>query len=156
MPDNMRRVVTSRTQDGKSVLVSDGKPPRATRLESLPELEVIDIWATDGIPQIPLDVADPTLEMSSFLPSPGGTRFRIICISPVSNYATQTNGMHSSDSVEYVIVLVGDVWLLLDSGTEIHLQAGDCVVQNGTQHAWQNRGSNTTVIAAVVLGAKLR
>jgi quercetin dioxygenase-like cupin family protein len=125
------------------------------RLENFPGLEIINLWATDDIPTIPVDESEPTIEMSSFLPSPGGTRFRIVRIAPADIHSIQADGMHSSDSTEYLVILSGEIWLHLDDGMELHLQPGDCVVQNGTRHAWHNRGSSTCAIAAVVVGAKL-
>jgi mannose-6-phosphate isomerase-like protein (cupin superfamily) len=49
---------------------------------------------------------------------------------------------------------VGEIWLILDDGAEVHLTPGDCVVQNGTQHAWHNRISEPCVMAGVTVGAK--
>ena len=62
-------------------------------------------------------------------------------------------GMHTTDSVDYGIVIAGEVFLELDNGEERLLTAGDCVVQNGTRHAWRNRSDKTVTIAFVLLGA---
>lgn len=72
----MRRVVTGLTQSGKSVFVSDGEPPRNIKPEGL-DSEIFEVWGTDGIPTIPVKEGDPTVDMSSFIPAPGGTRLRI-------------------------------------------------------------------------------
>ncbi len=148
----MRRVVTRRTQAGHSTLVSDGSPPQVISLADFPELQITDLWATDEIPSLPVDGSDPTLE-SSFLPNPGGTRFRIVQIAPTAKAETGDDGLHSSDTLEYLIIVSGEIYLTLDDGTEIHLQQGDYVVQNGTCHAWHNRGTVPCVIAAILVGA---
>ena len=67
----MKRVVTGH-KDGKSVFVSEGTPPRIVKLENVPGSEFIEIWATDEEPVIPVGPGDPTVDMSSFVPGPGG------------------------------------------------------------------------------------
>jgi len=62
-------------------------------------------------------------------------------------------GMHTSDTVDFDVVLSGEVWLELDDGKEVLLKAGECVVQNGTRHAWHNPSSEKCVVAVCVLGA---
>ena len=178
----MRRIVTGHDKSGKSVFVSDGEPPRVVRLKNLPGPDMTEIWATDDIPTIPADKGDPTVEMSSFVPGLGGTRFRISRMAPQQEIAralekgidleavrqealakfpglaeameTENIGMHTTDTVDYGIVLSGEIWLELDDGAEVNLKPGDCVVQNGTRHAWRNKGSETCVMVFVMVGAK--
>ena len=152
MKKNVRRIVTRRTRDGTSVVVSDGSPPRVMTVESLPYLEVTDLWATDDIPTLPEEQTDPTVGMWSLLPSLGGTRFRIVRISPADINQFEDKGLHSSDTMEYLVIVSGEVWLQLEDGTEIHLHQGDCVVQHGTRHTWSNRSSTDCLMAAVVVG----
>jgi quercetin dioxygenase-like cupin family protein len=61
--------------------------------------------------------------------------------------------MHTTDSVDYVVVLDGQVWLELDDGKLTHLRAGDTVVQNGTRHAWRNLADEPVTLAVVQVGA---
>jgi quercetin dioxygenase-like cupin family protein len=63
-------------------------------------------------------------------------------------------GMHTTDTVDFDVVLSGEVYLELDDGAEVLLKAGDCVVQNGTRHAWHNRSSQNCVVAVAIVGAK--
>jgi len=63
-------------------------------------------------------------------------------------------GMHTTDTVDFDVVLSGEVYLELDDGAEVFLKPGDCVVQNGTRHAWHNRSSQNCVIAVALLGAE--
>jgi mannose-6-phosphate isomerase-like protein (cupin superfamily) len=63
-------------------------------------------------------------------------------------------GMHTTDTLDYDIVLDGEIWLELDDGAEVHLQQGDLVVQCGTRHAWRNRGARPATMAFVLVGAR--
>ena len=60
--------------------------------------------------------------------------------------------MHRTDSVDYAIILTGEIYMLLDN-EDVHLKASDVVVQRGTNHAWSNCGSETCVIAFVLIDA---
>ena len=62
-------------------------------------------------------------------------------------------GMHTTDTIDFEVVLDGEVWLELDDGVEVHLRAGDTVVQNGTRHAWRNHGDTTARLAVFLIGA---
>jgi hypothetical protein len=63
-------------------------------------------------------------------------------------------GMHTTDTVDFDVVVSGEVYLELDDGAEILLKAGACVIQNGTRHAWHNRSSENCVIAVTLVGAE--
>ena len=65
-------------------------------------------------------------------------------------------GMHTTDTVDFDVVLSGEVSLELDDGAEVLLKTGDCVIQNGTRHAWHNRSSEKCVIAVTLIGADRR
>src|SRR5262249_40951148 len=62
-------------------------------------------------------------------------------------------GMHTTDSVDFDVVIFGEVVLELDDGAEVVLKAGDVVMKNGTRHAWHNRSSERCVIAFSLVGA---
>jgi quercetin dioxygenase-like cupin family protein len=145
----MRRVVTGHTESGKSIFVSDGEPPRIDIRPS--GNEITEVWATQGTPVIPVTQGDPTIETSSFFPGIGDTSLKIMRMPPGA-----ASGMHTSDTIDYGIVLSGEVCLELDDGEEVHLKQGDCVVQNGTRHNWRNRGSEVCVIAFVLTGANCK
>src|SRR5215471_6565171 len=78
MSETKRRVVIGHNSEGKSVFISDGQSPRHVTFDNLPGLEFIELWATEGIPRIPVESEDPTIGISSFVPGPDGTRFRIV------------------------------------------------------------------------------
>lgn len=178
----MQRIVTGHSKSGKSIFKSIGEPPCVVRMESAPGLEAVEVWATEDIPTIPVKGDDPTVGLKSFSPGPGGTRLRISRIPSEKELAQalpegidpvafrqehiekvpgigealeiQNFGMHTTDTVDYGIVLSGEIWLELDDGAEVHLTQGDCVVQNGTRHAWRNRGSGPCIMAFIMVGAK--
>ena len=62
-------------------------------------------------------------------------------------------GMHTTQTVDIGVVLTGELWLELDDGAEVHLRPGDIVVQNGTRHAWRNKGSQPCTVAYALVGA---
>jgi quercetin dioxygenase-like cupin family protein len=65
-------------------------------------------------------------------------------------------GMHTTDTIDFEVVLAGEVWVELDDGEEVHLKPGDTFVQNGTRHRWFNRGQETAKIAVVLIGGHPR
>jgi len=185
MEVNVRRIVTGHTQYGRSVFLSDGKPGRVVAFDNLPGAALIEMWATDGVPILPIEPGvDPTVTMASFVPGQVGTRLRIVRFPPTheiinglpqgfnaeafqkefytkapglaETHEADDSGMHTTDTVDYDIVLSGELWLELDDGLEVHLQSGDCVIQNGTRHAWRNRGTEPCIMVSVLIGATRR
>ena len=65
-------------------------------------------------------------------------------------------GMHTTDTIDFEVILSGEVWLELDDGEEVHLREGDTFVQNGTRHRWFNRGKVPAKIAVVLIGGHPR
>jgi len=174
---NLRRVVTGRDRAGKSVIVQNGVSPRIVTTETLPGLALVEVWATDKIPQLPVAPVDLTTTMKSFVPGPGGTRFRIVQFPGASNrpfdqeafrreylakapglaeaMELRDSGMHTTDSVDYGVVISGEITLELDDGATVSLKQGDCVVQNCTRHGWRNGSTTPCVMAFVLVGAAL-
>ena len=62
--------------------------------------------------------------------------------------------MHKTNTVDYAVVFEGEIWLELDDGKTIHLKKGDVVVQNGTRHAWRNKGTEPVMMLFFLNGAK--
>lgn len=173
----IRRVVTGHSASGKAVVASDGAPPRSNHPPGVESTGIIAVWATDhGMTAVP-GSEDPTVQMTSYVAGPGGTRFLITILppdsgggapSPLLAGATPTDvgfpglseameadspGMHTTDSVDYDIVMSGELWLELDDGATVHLKPGDIVIQTGTRHAWRNKGSEPCVMYSVLVGA---
>lgn len=172
-----RRIVTGHDGGGKAVFIDDGQPPNRITLDGRPGWELNTLWATADVAQLPA-AGDASLGLTSYLPTAPGTRF-IFATWPAHQdqarnaepetlraeynakvpglghaHEKDDHGMHTTDTVDYVIILAGEVWLELDDGQERLIKAGDCVVQNGTRHRWQNRSDAPCVMAAVMVGAE--
>lgn len=178
--DGVRRVVTGHA-DGKAVFVGDGQPPRVIRLEKVPGLLMTEVWESAATPVVPIADSDPTTQGSRLTPGPSETRV-IVSRFPTSselanagpngfdpvaareeylrtvpgdwNFEPGALGMHATDSIDYDVILSGELWLELDDGAEVHLTAGDIVVMNGTRHAWHNRGDVPAYMFSVLVGAQ--
>jgi mannose-6-phosphate isomerase-like protein (cupin superfamily) len=173
---NIRCVVTGQTETGTSVFVRD-TPVEPITLAALPGFEFHRLWGGDAVPQLPCGgaAAVPT----SYFPAAQGFRFGFFTIpanserpaGPLDIFAVlgemqkklpgfvevlePTNpGMHTTDTVDFDVVISGECYLELDNGAEVLLKPGDCVIQNGTRHAWRNRSSQPCVIAVTLVGAK--
>ena len=170
-----RRVVTGHDSNKKAIFLFDGQPERVVTTETLPGLELLELWATDETPTVPVPPVDPTLAMKSFVPGPGGSRFRVFRLPGFSRRAFDAEafqreylrkapgladamekngaGMHTTDTVDYLVILSGAVHLELDDGRTVQMKSGDCIIQNGTRHAWRNVRREPCVIAVVMVGA---
>jgi quercetin dioxygenase-like cupin family protein len=65
-------------------------------------------------------------------------------------------GVHASDTVDFAVVLSGEVLLELDPGEQRTLKAGDVIIQNGTRHRWENLGQEPATLAVVLIGTERR
>ncbi len=171
-----RRVVTGVNSEGKSVLVSDGAPPRSATLESLGGVSLTDLWHLPGAAQSPADGGDLD-HYANLVAPPGGLHWRLTVFPPDAerpanvepdDFVAELNekmpdwqdhfdmsrpGMHKTETIDFGVVLSGEVWLELDEG-EVHLTAGDCVVQRGTMHAWRNRSDKPCLMSFVLIDAR--
>jgi quercetin dioxygenase-like cupin family protein len=180
----MRRVVTGHDASGKSVFVSDAEPPRGVALRGVPRFRIDEIWSAVGVPALPAPSGEPTTRPHPFFPAPGGTGFLVVTFAPESDVTRAAEsgvdvaaaqrefyeafpglaatmepnapGMHTSQTIDYGVVIRGEVWLELDDGAKCLLKPGDCVIQNGTRHAWHNTSNQECVMAFVVVGANKR
>jgi quercetin dioxygenase-like cupin family protein len=144
MPSVPRRVVTGHDERGVSVFASDGPVPM---VDTAPDGALFcEIWATSATPA-PVAAAepDPTLDALTVPPPPNGTKIRINVFPPGT-----VSPMHRTQSVDYGIVLDGEVVLVLDD-SETTLRPGDVVVQRGTSHRWENRTGATARMAFILI-----
>ena len=173
---NIRRVITGH-RDNKAVFVRDENVPRAHDFVHVPGMSMALIWATSPAPAI-ASQADPIDAASTFIPPLGETRLFVVTFAPdavmgaagfdgaaagrenaehcpdiAAKIEPDNPGMHRTDTVDYAIVLSGEVWLELDDGQTKHLKANDVVIQNGTRHAWRNRSAAPVTVAFVMVGA---
>lgn len=133
-----RRIVTGHDDGGRSVALSDGPTPTSVEFETGATFH--EIWCTAEAPA-PIAAAEPAEPTSRPLqvpPDKRGTIVHVIDMPPGSGAP-----MHRTRTVDYGIVLEGEVDLELDDGSVIRMTAGDVVVQRGTAHAWYNRSSRT-------------
>lgn len=152
MTGTPRRVVTGHDKSGKSIVLSDGHPPIELKF---PERGVafFEIWSTNTSPaSLSATEAEPTDESVELAPKSRGTVIRILDFLP--GFSKQRSGtqpfIHRTETVDYGIVLEGEIFLLLDD-SEVHLKAGDVVVQRGTDHAWENRSERPARVAFVLV-----
>jgi mannose-6-phosphate isomerase-like protein (cupin superfamily) len=147
-----RRVVTGHTHDGVSVVLSDGPVPVS---RELPDEGVAfhEVWNTEGAPTriSAAEPNEPTQRTLAVPPPPRGTKIRINEFLPGHlDERGRQSPMHRTASVDYGIVLEGEITLLLDD-SEVPLRAGDIIVQRGTDHAWANRGDRTARVVFVLV-----
>jgi mannose-6-phosphate isomerase-like protein (cupin superfamily) len=163
---NVRRVVTGHDASGKSVFVSD------EAVAGQPLTGFHRLWGGDETPRFPDGGTMPAHH--TYFPPIGGFRFGMFAIPPDSvagsdaigptdleaeapgllRYMDLSDpGMHTTDTIDFEVVLEGTVMLELDDGAEVALSPGDTVVQNGTRHRWRNPGDTIAHLAVFMCGA---
>jgi mannose-6-phosphate isomerase-like protein (cupin superfamily) len=141
-----RRVVTGHDQSGKSVVLADGPPPQHHPMHG-PDVgaDFFEIWnSTRPVPLLSAQESEPNERAFTIMPV-SGHLLRIIEIYPPSQGGKRTV-MHRTRTVDYVVVISGEIVLLLDD-SEVTLRPGDVVVQRGTDHAWENRSNQPARMA---------
>ncbi len=174
---NIRCVITGRNSSGKSIIAKDAAVEPIT-LSLLPGFEFHRLWGADSVPKLPTDGTPPP--HPRYFPPAGGFRFAFFTVPPGTSKIPENTdllaafaeiqtklpgmadvlepmhpGMHTTDTVDFDVILSGEVYLVLDDGAEVLLKAGDSAIQNGTRHAWENRSSKVCVIAVALIGATL-
>lgn len=161
---SIHRVVTGHTEDGRAIVASDGPLPSVVEISAIPGTVFHEVWSTVGAPTSVDNGTDPTLGPIVLPPPRHGTRMRFVDIPPdtadyLAHGAARMNEafaqigdtaastvragsphplMHRTESVDYGIVMEGEMTLVLDE-SEVLLRPGSVVVQRGTNHAWANR-----------------
>jgi mannose-6-phosphate isomerase-like protein (cupin superfamily) len=172
----VRRVVTGHDADGKAVVASDTEID-GFRPAMITGSEFHNLWGADQAPHFPDDGS--MSPFTAYFPPIGGFRFGFFTVPPetqavaappvdvdaavaefdagmpglVSYMEPDAPGMHTTDTIDFEVVVDGEVWLELDNGVEVHLKPGDTVVQNGTRHAWRNHGDKPCRLAVFLIGA---
>ncbi len=170
MTKNIRRVVTGHDASGAAIIAMDGNADNI-RVRAANGLTSTLLWVEDATPGTNTGSLDKAQREIGVSPPDSGSIFRIVEFTPddatVSNEAMKNElgldpgsgdlvhhpGMHKTRSVDYAVVLSGEIDMLVDAD-EVHLEAGDVVVQRGTNHAWANRGTENCQIAFVLIDAK--
>jgi hypothetical protein len=168
----MRRIITGHDAQGRSRIVFDGPPVDAAPL--------FDFWTSPAGPMDSRSQDDQAQGPSRLCPPPGGSKFRFFTVAPVPEgmsrealeaaYAARFEdfgasacrvdtsrhpSMHKTESIDYIIVLKGEVTLLMDEG-EVRLKPFDVVVQRGTNHGWVTDGPEPALLAAILIDAEVR
>jgi mannose-6-phosphate isomerase-like protein (cupin superfamily) len=174
---NVRRVVTTVDEKDKAVVLFDGENPHTIQRPGRSSVSRL-LWVTDQTPAEISGPADRAAEQKGKIgvpPPEGGSVFRIVDFPPItpeeekldpSFLHNQIGGhapgrglppshpfMHRTRTIDYAIIMHGEIDMLLDD-SEIHLKAGDVLIQQGTNHAWVNRGKETCRIAFVLIDSK--
>jgi mannose-6-phosphate isomerase-like protein (cupin superfamily) len=163
----VRRIVTGHRK-GKAVVIHDSAAPNQ-KLRQASGLVSTLIWVTDETPADISGTDDRAAREIGVPPPANGSIFRVVDFPPEQGARSREailremgvakhglarhHGMHRTRSVDYAIVLEGEIDMLLDD-SEVHLKAGDVLVQQGTNHAWVNRGSEPCRIAFVLIDAR--
>ena len=168
MSVQIRRVVTGVNGEGKAVVIQDGFAPKTNSRPAI-GVQGAMLWLTDETPTDLSRYDDPTLkEGVGVAPPVGGSILRVVDFLPqpeeIDNAAflkemglSEGHGgahafMHRTKSVDYAIILEGEIDMLLDEG-EVHVKAGDILIQRGTNHAWVNRSDKPCRIVFCLIDA---
>src|SRR4051812_24347589 len=177
-----KRALTGRDAAGKSVFKSFDVTSKVVELDSNPGLTFYELYMTEGGPGLTGQEPDPMLQGTKAFPGPGGTMFRLISYPPKrpegykpppgvtfesalnemsekvprmgDHFDRSAPGMHTTDTIDYGVVVRGEMTLELDDGAKVSLRQGDCVVQNGTRHRWRNPLPEPCLMAFISLGGK--
>ncbi|WP_456619397.1 MULTISPECIES: cupin domain-containing protein [unclassified Bradyrhizobium] len=177
-----KRVLTGRDEAGKSVFKSFDVTPKLVEIDANPGLTFYELYMTEGVPALTGLEPDPMSSGTKAFPGPGGTLFRLISYPPKrpegwkpppgvtfesglkemsdkipgmgDHFERGAPGMHTSDTIDYGVVVRGEMTLELDDGQKVHLRQGDCIVQNGTRHRWRNPLPEPCLMAFISVGGK--
>jgi mannose-6-phosphate isomerase-like protein (cupin superfamily) len=172
-----RRIVTGHDAQGNAIIQQDGPPPRAVRIGGEIGPMFYEVWNTQETPaRIDRASGEPAEQGIQLAPPRNGTRIRVLDIPPEddrleamsadeikAHFAEVGAGdapsgsrhalMHRTETVDYGIVLEGELTLVMDIGETV-VRAGDIVIQRGTNHGWANRSGKNCRIAFVLIDGK--
>jgi mannose-6-phosphate isomerase-like protein (cupin superfamily) len=180
MQGKIRRVITGHDANGKAVVLEDGFAPWVHTNAHRPGHISVEMWKTAEMPiVIRSSEDDPTAGPKRQHPVANGTVFRISIVPPETEATRNINPeqaraafremgnesastfaqnkrhpfMHRTETIDYAVVLEGEITMMLDE-EEVHLRAGDVVIQRGTNHAWSNRSGKPTKMLYVLIDGK--
>jgi hypothetical protein len=158
----IRRVVTGHDDHGRSRIILDEVSPHMTPFMGIPGFAVIDLWRNTTTPAEIAVARDPCSHPLEIAPPTGGAVFRTTQFPPERTWRPADAGasadgnphphIHRTRTLDYAIVLFGEIWLVTNDD-ETQLRAGNVVVQQGTPHAWANRSDVPCVVAVVMIDA---
>jgi uncharacterized cupin superfamily protein len=168
----VRRIVTIDDDEGKSVAIADGSAPDVRGDPARPGFSSVRIWVTDSSPVRIGAYRDAVLRPHTIEPPRGGSVCRVVTFPPDDTFRGKVGAkeveafframgspaastysadaphpyMQKTRTLDFCLILEGEITLVLDTA-EVHLKAGDTVVQRGTNHAWSNRSKKPCRIA---------
>lgn len=174
----IRRVVAGTGVDGKSQVLMDGPVPRSVEFQSAPGMAAALVWAAQVGGSIPRgdeivdrsaaatfvpNIGESLLEITTFPPDSSmmredfdpaalGEEFARLLPGLAETLEPEHPGMHRTDSVDFCVVLEGEITLELDDGKEVLLRKHDVVIQNGNRHAWRNKSDQPVTMLFVLTG----
>ncbi|MEE2662004.1 MAG: cupin domain-containing protein [Pseudomonadota bacterium] len=173
MVEKIRRVVTGHDTNGKSIFMWDDNATAVKEMESMPGLALTDLWQTNGAPANNTGNTDVTDRPVVLEPPPNGSVFRLVEFPPDTAWRDRADAidafdsidaghapvkgsddpmMHKTSTVDYLIVIKGEIWAILDD-SEVCLKQGDTMIQRGTNHSWSVRTDEPCLLAAVLINA---
>lgn len=146
MTMKLRRVVTGHDEQGRATVLIDEQVKNV--FSPRPGAEFSVIWSSEGFPVDNDGFEDPSnKKIGTFIDN--GAVFRVVSFGP--GVAPRN---HRTDSIDYAVVMSGEIEMVLDDGATVRLKAGDLLVQRGTVHNWINNGTVPCVIAFTLISAK--
>jgi naringenin degradation protein FdeH len=176
MPFEIRRIVSGHNAQGKSIFIIDDKVGLPEGRRSSAGTSVVELWQTDSTPADNSGDKDPTKHAFRLPPPANGSVFRVVEYPPdKERFAAMSSqdwssdaqrqgyhrdagnarhaGFHKTDTIDYAIVIEGEVYALMDEGEKL-MKTGDVLVQRGTSHAWANRSDKPARVAFILIDAK--
>lgn len=175
----IKRIVTGHDSSGSAVFIENGPLAGVESFIHSPGFSAALVWQTEPEARIVDQPADPAQRLVSVVPAPGGSSALLVTFPPDSlagasdfdpeaagrelcarlpglgeRFETEHPGFHRTDTIDYGVVLEGEVELELDGGRTSRLRQGDFVVQMGTRHAWRNPGNTPARLLFVLVGAQ--
>jgi mannose-6-phosphate isomerase-like protein (cupin superfamily) len=176
-----RRIVTGHDAQGRAVILEDAPPPRVARIGGEHGPLFFEVWNTRETPaRIDRNSGEPSEEGIQLAPPKNGTRIRVLEVPPEdpsiakltpeqarahfaevgaadaashSGRGSKHAFMHRTETIDYGIVLEGEITLIMDEGETV-VRAGDIVIQRGTNHGWANRGQVPCRIAFILIDGR--
>ena len=170
----VRRILTGHDSEGRSTIIADGHAPNVKEMASMPGLALTDLWETTGAPASNEGHEDAAARTVRLEPPKNGTILRVVEFPPDAQWRSTVDSreafksigaahvadrdsadpmMHRTSTVDYAIVLKGEIHAVMEEG-ETLMRAGDILVQRGTNHSWSVRGNEPAIVCFVLVSAK--
>lgn len=175
----IRRIVAGVGVNGRSQVFTDGVAPRAVEFESAQGFAAALLWATSAGEVLGQGAVADRTGQTGFVPAAGETLLMFVIFPPdavmmradfdgaafgaefaqkvpglAERFEQDHPGMHTTESIDYDVVLEGEITLELDDGAQVLLRRHDVAVQHGNRHAWRNHTDQPATMLFVLMGAR--